>query len=430
MPRQSYKRAATIALIGIASLSLLGLGCRRPESVGGDNLNTELVVWGLWQDSAQMQPLVDAFEEQFGVTVTYRKHAGIATYEQDLLQALAEGRGPDVFVIHHTWPESRRGIMSPAPTDIIDTRALNEEFVEVVGEDVVRDGSIWALPTSVDTLAMYYNRDLFNAAGISTPPATWTDFQSVVERLTRVSRTGTIQQSGAAIGTASNVNRAGDIVQLLLLQSGLAILDQDDNTVDLANDTAERALTFYTDFANKAKRVYTWNPQADFSIDAFAESETAIMFNYSYHLPTVRAKNPRLNFAIAPVPQIAGSSTESFRTFAAYWPFAVSNSSRNSRTAWTFIRFMTNTNAAQTLNQAQRVPPARRDSVPLFNRDPDLGVFAEQSLTARSWPRSDQSAADQIFNTMIDSVVQGAATIPDALKRAEDQLNELSRQQQ
>lgn len=413
----------TIAIV-VAALSLTGQACTR-SSAPTDTTDQALVVWGLWPDSNQLEPVISRFKDATGIDVTYKKISSVASYERDLIQALAEGRGPDVFVIHHNWVNDKRGLLSPAPSGVVDQRAVAEEFVDVVSADLVRDGQVWALPTSVDTLALFYNKDVLNAAGVARPPATWSDFQQMVERVTQVSRVGVIQQSAAALGTAANVNRGGDILQVLLLQSGLPIISDRGDSVSIANDIGERAVTFYTDFANKAKRVFTWNLQQDFSIDAFAEGDTATMVNYSYHIPTVRAKNPRLNFAIAPLPQIIGQADAAKVNLAAYWPWAVSSSTPVPQAAWSFVRFLTSHDQALELNQAQRVPPARRDSILETQRDPELGVFAEQALTAASWPRVDIAATDAVFNQLIDSVVTGSANVGTALERAEDQLTQL-----
>lgn len=416
----------SLIIIVLASLVILpGFGCRRATGPGDAKNIQTLVVWGLWQESSMMEPVIKAFTESTGVKVEYKKIASIATYEKTLLEALAQGRGPDVFVIHHTWVEGKTGIMTPAPADIVDERAVREEFVDVVSKDLVRGGFVYALPTSVDTLALYYNRDLLSAAGIAKPPATWDEFQRTVERVTKVNRLGIIEQSGAGIGTAANVNRASDILQLLMMQSGLDIINPQTNRVDIANEIGERSATFYTDFANKSKKVYTWNLQQDYSLDAFSAGKTAMMVNYSYHLPTIQAKNPRLNLAIAPAPQISDSKPQAF---ASYWPFAVSTTSRAPKTAWTFVRFLTNGPSSDSINTLQKVPPARRDSIANVQRDPLTGVFADQSLIATSWPRVDIISSDAIFNKMIDDVVTGAAPIEDALRRAQDQLQEFVKQ--
>jgi ABC-type glycerol-3-phosphate transport system substrate-binding protein len=89
------------------------------------------------------------------------------------------------------------------------------------------------------------------------------------------------------------------------------------------------------------------------------------------------------------------------------------------------VRFITDHDSATALNAAAVTPPARRDSVVESQRDPEIGVFAEQALAARSWQRVDIGAIDTIFNAMIDDVVTGATTLDEALRRAQDQLNAL-----
>lgn len=412
-------------LIIVSGVALMGFGCRAPQRVQ-TTTTTTLVVWGLWQDSDSMGPIIRAFKDQTGVAVEYKKVASIATYEKDLLEALAEGRGPDIFVINNTWVEAKRGRLIPAPIEIINERQVREEFVDVVASDLVRDNLVYALPTSVDTLALYYNNNLFNSAGIAAPPKTWQEFQQDVIKLTQVSRLGVIGQSGAALGTAVNINRAPDILQMLMMQSGLKIIDtsRGERRIDIAGDIGERALAFYTDFSNKSKQVYTWDISQDYSIDAFAEGKTAMLFNYSYQIPVVKAKNPRLQFSIARVPQIGGNTTPV--TFASYWPFAVSASSRSPQAAWQFVRFLASKPVAETINKAQGVPPARRDAIPDYQTNPVMGVFAEQALTAQSWPRVDIVATDGIFTTMIDSVATSGAAISDALRSAQDQLQRIT----
>ena len=419
-------RIPLFLLVVISALALAGFGCRAPAPVK-TTTTTSLVVWGLWEDSSTMDPILRAFKDQTGIAVEYKKIADIGTYEKTLLEALASGRGPDVFVINNAWVDVHKDILSPAPLTVINPAQLQSEFVDVVTKDVVRGGYIYALPTSVDTLALFVNTNIFNANGIAQMPTTWTEFQNDVSKITKVSRLGVIDQSGAAIGTGSNVNRAPDILQLLMMQSGLPILDTShgDKRIDIANAQGERALTFYTDFANKSKQVYTWDSTQDYSIDAFSEGKTAMMLNYSYQIPTVRAKNPRLQFAIAPVPQVGTDPNIVQATFASYWPFAVSANSKAPGAAWQFVRFLTSQQNANTVNKSEAIPPARRDSIAQYSTDPIMGVFAQQSLKAVSWPRFDISATDAIFTSMIDGVATGGASVSDVLKTAQDQLQRI-----
>ncbi|MDA1169416.1 MAG: extracellular solute-binding protein [bacterium] len=420
----SRSKLPLVLLIIVSAFALLGFGCRKPQEVK-QTTATSLLVWGLWQDSDVIGPILRAFKDQTGIDVQYKKIASVGSYEKELVEALAAGRGPDIFVINNTWVEAKNDLMSPSPAEIITQRDVQNEFVDVVDKDLTRNGYVYALPTSVDTLALFYNKDLFNSAGIAEPPRTWTEFQKIVIKLTKVSNLGVIGQSAAAIGTGSNINRAPDIMQMLMMQSGLTIIDNTAGStrVDIANDKGARALSFYTDFSNKSKQVFTWDNSQDYSIDAFSQGKTAMLFNYSYQIPTIKAQNQRLSFALAPVPQIEGSEKQI--TFASYWPFAVSATSKSPQAAWQFLRFLTSKSVSEVVNKAQGVPPARRDSISLYASDPVMGVFAEQGLKAVSWPRVDIVATDVIFNTMIDKVATTGVAIQEVLKQSQDQLQRI-----
>jgi len=151
-------------------------------------------------------------------------------------------------------------------------------FADVVYNDAVFDNQIFGLPMSVDTLALYYNRDLFNTAGIPLAPTTWTEIQEAVKRLTYQDTAGALTQSGIALGTADNVDRATDIVSLLMLQNRAVMTVGRSVTFQQTPPNGSReyvpgpdAVRFYTDFANPVKEVFTWNSQQPNSLDAFAQ---------------------------------------------------------------------------------------------------------------------------------------------------------------
>ena len=114
-------------------------------------------------------------------------------------------------------------------TKSITIKEISDEYVDVVkGDVVVKIGQgnnvreyIYALPYSVDTLAMYYNKDLFNNAGIVNPPEYWNaEFQEDVKKLTKQNNKGEIVQSGVAIGGAYNIERSTDILSILMMSCG------------------------------------------------------------------------------------------------------------------------------------------------------------------------------------------------------------------
>jgi multiple sugar transport system substrate-binding protein len=273
-------------------------------------------------------------------------------------------------------------------------------------------------------LALYYNKDIFDTEGIAQPPSTWTEFNDIVEKLTKFNSGGEIERAGAAVGTSRNVNRSTDILALLMLQSGVEMVN--DNLTEATfsepvggQNVGEIALQFYTDFANPNKRVYTWNDKMFYSIDAFFTGQAAMMLNYSHHVKTLQEKSPRFKFDIAPMPQIEGSEAINY---ANYWAPTVSEFSENPIAAWRFLKYLTSLDGLIPYLNASEKPVARRDFIEEQSRQTEFGVFADQSLSAFSWYQIDNRAIETIFADMIDDINFNRASIREALSNAETKV--------
>jgi len=414
----------------IIPLFVFSLAIAFPGCKSSPLQSTELEFWGVYDDSDVFNELIQDFNAEFPKTkIKYYKKV-YATYEKDLLEAMASGRGPDLFMIHHTWVPKYENKIWAAPSDLILIKDIQDNFVDVVYKDFVIDDQIVALPLSVDTLALYYNKDIFNTVGISQPPETWEEFLDVLNKLTIKDDRDNIIRAGASLGTARNVNRSTDILSLLMMQSGAQMVNQNkteavfDEAIKLDNENfypGQRALEFYIDFANPLKSSYTWNTRMHYSIDAFYEGSTAMMFNYSYHLPTIRAKSPYLNFGVSKMPQI--ESSEKDIDYANYWGMTVSRNSKSSEQAWEFINWITQKESSQKYLEKTKKPTARRDLVNWQKNDKDVGIFAEQSLSAQSWYQVDSLSIENIFADMIESIVLGEETIKKSIEKSINQIN-------
>ncbi len=385
-----------------------------------------LEFWGVFDDSDVWQPIINKFSQQYPyITINYHKK-NITTYESELVDALAAGRGPDIFMINNAWLPKHKDKLIAVPETLISTKSFSEIFMDVASADFIDGGKIYAWPLAVDTLALFYNKDLFNNAGIAQPPQTWEEFNDAVVKLTQKDETGNIKQAGAALGTARNINRSTDILAMLMLQSGAKMVADDKKTaafnqsVNLASgesfNPGERALLYYSGFADPQKKVYTWNNLQHYSLDSFVEGQTAMMLNYAYQISSLRARSPHLNFAVAPLPQI--SATGKKITLANYWGQAVSKSSVNPDYAWQFLSWIIQPENLKTYLTATGKPTGRRDLVSWQQADQDLGIFVTQALTGKSWWQADNNAVEKILADAIDNVTENHQTALQAISEA------------
>lgn len=404
------------------------------RNIGGGQVQpVTLQLWGVFDDRTAFDQVIRDFQSKNPtVKVVYRKFS-FEDYEKTLIDSLAAGTGPDMFMIHNTWLPKHGDKMSPLPDKLskdepaMTFKDFQSQFVDVAADDLTYGAKIYALPLYVDTLALFYNKEILNSYGITRPAQSWDEFNSDVETITRLDGSGNIAQSAAAVGTAKNINRSTDVLMSLMIQSGVRMVDNENSSATFSrsvNNTAvgEVALKYYTDFANPAVRTYTWNDAQPYSIDAFVEGKTAMMFNYSHQIPIIKAKASRLSFGVAPIPQISSSSP---KTYANYWAVGVSNRSKIPAEAWRFLTYLTSKDGATTYLNITLRPAARRDLIELQKSDFDLGIFALQALTARSWFQADNVAIEEIFADMIETVNFGRANIREALQEAESRVNVL-----
>ncbi len=411
---------------------------------GSSSAKATLQFWGVFDPPSYYKDAINAYKKvNPNVTITYREFNNYNDYERQLIDAFASNNGPDIWLMHNTWLPKDSDKIEPLPQPglgligknlkqpLLTLNDFNKQFVEVAAHDLTLKNDIYALPLYVDTLALYYNRDLFNSAGIVNPPATWDEFNKDVIKLTSLDQKGNIVRSGAAMGTVQNINRSIDILNLLMLQSGVQMTDADNTYATFGNvvgsqNVGDLALQYYTDFANPTKEVYSWNDQQHYSVDAFVEANTAMMFNYSHQALAIRQKSPRFNFAVSKMPQVANS--QGSVNFANYWAATVSKQSTNALEAWKFLVYLSSADGARYYVNASNRPAANRTLIGLQQSGADLSVFANQALTARSWFEIDNTAIEAIFASMIDDVNYGRASIHDAMQTAENKVTVLMRQ--
>lgn len=391
-----------------------------------------LIWWKTFEDSGNVQDFIsDYIATHKNVTINFVKKDA-TTYEQDLVNAIAAGNGPDIFSIHNDWLPEHIDKMAPVPDKEMSLRTYKDSFVDVATSDFVKDNKIYAVPLSIDVLALYYNKDILGSLNISQPPATWPELVSDVQKITKVSQSGGFMRSGIAMGTSSNVNRAVDLLNLLMLQNGTQFYTPDYNAASFdqqqtpsgSNESfnpGAMALAFYTQFANPSKVSYTWNTKSDLGLDAFTQGKVAMMLGYQYMEASIRAKAPSLNWDVAPVPQ-AGDMVNRVN-FANYWGEGVSKASKNSAIAWNFLNFISQKSELNKYYAKRKLVSSRKDILPDQVTDTEIGAFAENALTAKSVYKKDANLFESVFLKMIDDVILRSIAPEDALHNAVQQIN-------
>ena len=345
-------------------------------------VKTEITWWGLWEDQAIAQSLIEEYQAANpGVTVIYQKNDK-EDYRERLASSLAKGEGPDIFRIHSSWVPMFAAELAPAPSNVLSAEDFGTIFYPVAVDELVSAQGPVAIPLEYDGLAMFINEEIFTTYG-AIIPTDWNDLREVARSLTIKDERGVITQSGAALGTTSNVDHWPEIVALLMLQNGA--------NPNSPNDSAGRgaqALSFYKQFSSADG---VWDDTQPSSTIAFASGRVGIYFGPSWRALEIIERNPNLKFKVLSVPQVPKIESQSRDiTYASYWVEGVWAKSPLKDEAWRFLRFLSERESLIKLYEnASRVrdfgePYPRADMRELLLTDPIVGGFLKLAPSARS----------------------------------------------
>ncbi len=171
--KQKIKSIKVIILAAL--LAALSFGCGTASSPGITNQQVTLNFWMPFEPTENIEPLINDYEKLHpNVHIVYTEKDE-TTYPTDLINALASGNGPDIFSINNAWLPAYKDKITPLPATPVDPNfnfaTYKKDFVSVVTQDFTQNQQIYGVPLSVDSLALYYNKDLLGDRRYCHAPA-------------------------------------------------------------------------------------------------------------------------------------------------------------------------------------------------------------------------------------------------------------------
>ena len=272
----------------------------------GPPVTITYAMWGDTTELANQQKIVDAFQAKNPNITVKASVADWDSYWPKLQTDLAGGNAPDVFLMDGPlYPDyqTRDQLLDLTPyiaKDGFDTGQLVDLAVQ---DFTAPDGHLYGLPRDLNTIALFYNKAMFDKAGIPYPDATWdwAKLQDVATKLT-MTADGKTTQWGFYTETSDMENDWSSLVW----QAGGDILSPDKKTVVIDTDQAAAGIQYLQDLIYKDKVMA--QPVAGGTGDMFENGQAAMEANGSWLVPTHEAAG--LDFDVAPLPKgPAGQAT-------------------------------------------------------------------------------------------------------------------------
>lgn len=389
-----------------------------------DNMGT-VVLWGTIPTAIVSEPLETFNRANTSFMLKYEEKSA-SSFDRDLLEALASGVGPDIFLLSDDLVYHYANKIVPIPYANYSAAAFKNIFAGA-GEVFLTSEGILAFPLSIDPLMLYYNRGMLDAQTIVFPPKNWEEFSLQAVKLTEKNEGNQIKRSGAALGQYANVTHAKDILSMLFMQAGNPIISEDVGGLrsTLASTSGEynmpSILEFYTSFADPSSVLYSWNRSLPVSADVFSSEDLAFYFGYASELPELVNKNPNHNFLAAAAPQIKGAKWK--LTKARVTGVAVSSSSKNLNAALAAASLLASSDFAQKYAEGLGIPPARRDLLAQPPEGTFPPIFYSSALFAKSWRDPSPEDTNNIFSVMVNAVLSNNSSAGEAMVDANSKLD-------
>jgi multiple sugar transport system substrate-binding protein len=368
-------------------ISPLLAACGQSQSTGGGETIT---YWASNQgpsiayDDQVLSQAVRDFKAQTGITVKFEVISWDALFNR-ILTADFSGENPDVLNIGNTWSATLQATRAFLPFDDVAMNAIGGRD-RFLATSLAASGAPGQVPTSVPlyglSYGLFYNKAMFNAAGIKNPPATWSEFIQDAQRLTNPK----IGQWGVAVEGASITENAHWAFILSQQQGGSLFNQQNVPTFDSPQNV--RAVQFYTDLISKYRVA---GPQdAEYSTGTqspadFANGKAAMIIFQTGTITALEAdgmKPGQFGIAQVPVPDPLPPDGKAIESHVAGINISIFKDTQHKAAALQFVKFMTSRDEQIKLNKLYTSLPVVKDaySDPAF-QTPQMQTF--ETILAR-----------------------------------------------
>lgn len=424
-----------IVILGVfLFIGVIGVVFFATNKAGVGKNSYNVTIWGVLPKSAIDVALAPYRERGTEPKLTYVEYSEDG-FDQSLLLAIAEGRGPDAIIFPNNMYYGQYNRLYTIPSESMSAKVFGETYIDTAQQFSTQSG-VKALPLVVDPLVMFWNKDMFAAEGLLNPPKTWNELYAMTNKIARKQDNGVVDRAFVAFGEYGNVEYAKRILFTLLSQVGVQMgyynPDYQSYTSGLLNGTPQASdktrsvITYYTEFANPLKPSYSWNRSFISARDAFLSADLGLYFAPASEAEYLRTRNPNLNFGVSAVPQeYQNFKSVQGKTYSV--GFLVS-SKNLAASIGEITRYLTTPETNLSLANAVRMAPARRDvlaNVKNAAADAELSVTYESAVYARDWLDPNPTATDAVLKTMIESITSGKQTLFESIQDASDRLDKL-----
>jgi multiple sugar transport system substrate-binding protein len=359
-------RRTALALAGTAALIMATAACGSGDDSGSNDKNAAVTLsYAIWDKNqvAAMQQLASAFTKENPNIRVDVQLTPWETYWTKLKAAATGGAAPDVFWMNgpNFQLYATNGVL--APLGDYDTGNYPKSLVDLY----TVDGKRYGMPKDFDTVGLWYNKSLFDAAGVKYPDDTWTwdTFKAAAAKLT--------DKAKKQYAIAANLTSAQEYQYNTIYQAGGYVVSPDGKTSGYADPATVQGLKFWTDLigAGQSPDLKTMTDTAP--INLFESGKTAMYYGGSWdaaEFTTNSYTKSKVDVAVLPKGVKPATIIHGLAD-------VISSKTAHKAQAWKFVQYLGSKEAAEV--------EAKSGVIPAFNGTQQAWVQAHPEMHLQSF---------------------------------------------
>ncbi len=436
-------------LIGLALIAVLALSACAPPAAAPQAAATQApaeqpaaeptvapepvtITWAFWgspEEAVSHKVVADAFmaeHPEIKIELWNQPWDDYFTKIQALWASNDAKTIPDIAFLWPTPKFAAEGVLENLDSYIkASSYDLNDYWPGLL-ESAKYNGSVYGFPRDIEVTVLYFNKDLFDKAGVKYPDESWTwdDLLAAAEKLTVKDASGNVTQYALAV--------EGGKFYKWLNQNGGAVFDDYRNPSKcmLAEPASVAGVKFFADMMNNG---YAMRPadlnQAGGDAAVFQSGQAAMILQNTSRVSAFNKAGMNYDVAVVPIPK--GGKRWNGAGGAAW---VMSSGSDNKDAAWTFLQWLQSTNGGEKIyTERGEIFPALQSTAnsPVFMTDQPpankKGIIAEAAASGvgnfgyfPEWGELDGS----VLGPAMDKIWAGEATPEEALPGLCEQIDQ------
>jgi multiple sugar transport system substrate-binding protein len=332
--------------------------------------------------------------------------------QQKLTTDISGNANADIAIIGTRWLIDfvKEGIAEPLDSYMNDE--FKGRFIETFMSPSVMEGKTYGLPIAASARAMYYNKDLFEKAGITAPPETWEELKAAASKIKAL--------GGEVYGFGLQGKEIEtDVYFYYAMWSHGGDIIEADGSSGLDSQAAIDAAKLYKSLVDEGLTepgVTSLNREDVQNL--FKQGKIGMMITAPFLASQIKEEAPDLKYGVAPIPAGPGGDRGTYGVTDSIIMF---QNSQNKEEAWKFLDFLFQPEQRIEFTKNEGFLPVTKAEAadPHFANDPDLKVFTDLLPNARFAPVIPgwEEVAD-LTSSAIQNIYLGQGEVEQTLKDA------------